>query len=303
MVVAQPQRTFTRSQPRARRRGLALLGAVALLAMPHNHAASVGPPFAVTSFSVSGSTATLTWTGGKAPFQIQSAPNPQGPFANLGAPIDGSSADLALGDSPTFYRVVAEQTAQYLVTFDAVWSPATHPLNFPGGAHWSGLVGGTHNASVAFWEPGGLATTGIKNMAEFGSKTALRDEVNSAIQSGSAERQLSGGGISGGSGSVSLIFNVSRDFPLVTLVSMIAPSPDWFIGVNGESLLENDQWVESRVVPLYLHDAGTDAGLSYASPNQAEAPFVPITRISGFPAQVDSELKTFGTFTFTRIQN
>lgn len=205
-------------------------------------------------------------------------------------------------DSPTFYRVVAEQTARYQVTFDAVWSPATHPLDYPGGAHWSGLAGGTHNGSVAFWAPGSLATTGIKNMAEFGGKTALLQEVAAALLAGSAERQLSGGGPSA-NGSVSLIFDISRDFPLVTLVSMIAPSPDWFIGVNGESLLENNRWVESKVVPLHLHDAGTDAGPSYASANQAESPFVPITRISGFPALVDSELTTFGTFTFTRIRD
>lgn len=302
MSVVHPQtKRRIRQSPK---RLIKLLYAVVLISLAPGHAISVmAPTFDITGFSVSGSTATLTWNGGIGPFQIQSAPTATGPYTNLGEPIDAQTAMVAASSSPTFYRIIAEQTARYQVTFDAVWSPATHPINYPGGAHWSGLVGGTHNGSVTFWEPDGFATTGIKNMAELGSQSALLQEVSVAIEIGTAEAQLSGGGISGGSGSVSLTFDVSRDFPLVTLTSMIAPSPDWFIGVNGESLLENNHWVDSKVVPLYLHDAGTDAGPSYPSPNQPQFPFAPIARISGFPALVDSELKTFGAFTFTRIRD
>jgi hypothetical protein len=41
-------------------------------------------------------------------------------------------------------------TAQYRVRFDATWSAATHPVQFPAAAHWSGLVGATHDATVSF---------------------------------------------------------------------------------------------------------------------------------------------------------
>ncbi len=37
-------------------------------------------------------------------------------------------------------------------------------------------------------------------------------------------------------GSTSLDFELTEDFPLVTLVAMIAPSPDWFIGVRNLDL-------------------------------------------------------------------
>lgn len=73
------------------------------------------------------------------------------------------------------------EVVEYQVTFDATWSQATHPQDFPPSPHFSGLIGGTHNAAVTFWQEGELATTGIENMAELGSKTALTDEVNAAI--------------------------------------------------------------------------------------------------------------------------
>src|SRR5438128_6112303 len=87
-------------------------------------------------------------------------------------------------------------------------------------------------------------------------------------------------------GSVSLVFPqpMRRDFPLVTLVSMIAPSPDWFVGVDSLSLLADDQWVTNKVVTLYAMDAGTDSGITYESPDQVTMPRGVVTRHSGFPA-------------------
>lgn len=261
------------------------------------------PPFKITSVSAEGGAVALQWSGGAPPYQVQISATATGPFANYDLPIESTSTNFTSVDSASFFRIVSEQTARYRVTFEAIWSSATHPQSFPGGAHWSGLVGGTHSAAATFWEVGELASNGIKSMAEFGGKSALLSEVSAAIQAGTAERQLSGAGIGSGSGTSVLEFTVSRDFPLVTLTSMIAPSPDWFIGVGGESLLVDGKWVEEKVVQLSLYDAGTDAGASYASPNQAESPFVPIRRIEGFPALVDNQLTTFGAFTFTRLRD
>ncbi len=256
--------------------------------------------FSISSFAVGGDFATLSWRGGSAPYQVQGADSPAGPFMNLGPPIDATSTNVMVSGSSGFFRVVSEQTARYRVVFDAVWSSATHPAAYPFGAHWSGLVGGVHGPDAVFWEVGQPASIGIKNMAEFGSKTALLAEVDAAIQAGFAGWTLSGPGIGSGSGSASLDFVVSRDCPLVSLTSMIAPSPDWFMGVSGLSLLQDGGWVESKVVSVPLYDAGTDAGSSYASPNQAESPAKPVSQIVGFPALVEGELVPFGTLTFTR---
>ena len=73
-------------------------------------------------------------------------------------------------------------------------------------------------------------------MAETGSKSPLDKEVYSAIIQRKAFKLLSGDGIGSSPGSVELIFKVSEKYPLVSLVSMIAPSPDWFVGVDSLNL-------------------------------------------------------------------
>ena len=191
--------------------------------------------------------------------------------------------------------------ATYKVTFTSTWSAQTHPDGFPGNPHFSRLVGGTHNDMVSFWNNGGLATQGIQNMAELGATAALESEVQDAIDAGTAEHVLVGGGINPSPGNVSLNFSLTTEFPRVTLTSMIAPSPDWFVGVSGLSLWQNDDWVDSLTVDLYLYDAGSDDGTDYTSANAASNPHVPIMPITGYPAKVNDDVPPVGTFTFTRM--
>ena len=192
-----------------------------------------------------------------------------------------------------------QSVATYEVTFISTWSASTHPTSFPSNPHFSGLVGGTHNSNVTFWETGSTASLGIKNMAEFGSKSALTSEVQTAISQGSAERVLSGGGIGSSPGRTStLTFDISADFPLVTLTSMLAPSPDWFVGVNGLPLLSSTGWESDVTVELFVYDAGTDSGSSYNSPNQRTNPPENIARITTSPFLVDGSVKSVGTFVF-----
>ena len=187
-------------------------------------------------------------------------------------------------------------TTSYDVVFESIWSADTHPASFPT-AHYSGLIGATHNANVTFWAEGALASDGIKEMAELGQKTPLDSEVQAAIQAGTADGLLSGGAISSSPGSVEMTFDINVDFPLVTLVAMIAPSPDWFVGVHSLSLLEEGSWVSSVVVELFAYDAGTDSGVIYTSPDEPTEPRENISRITVSPFDVASPL---GTFTFTR---
>ena len=58
-------------------------------------------------------------------------------------------AGLALTASPAI-----AQTAGYTVTFHTTWTAETHPTDYPPSPHFSGLVGGTHDNTVTFWEPG-----------------------------------------------------------------------------------------------------------------------------------------------------
>lgn len=216
------------------------------------------------------------------------------------------NAEIELRLDGTYRVKSAEQldissTARYQVEFISTWSAVTHPHLYPSGfSHFSGLIGATHNRSIHFWNTGEIATSGIERMAESGSKSVLQAEVKSAIDDGSAEILLSGGGIGSSPGMVSLDFEISQAYPFVTLVSMIAPSPDWFVGVSALNMIINGQWIEELVIPLYAYDAGTDSGINYTSANSDTQPTV-ITRLQNQPFLVDGDIPSLGHFTFRRL--
>ena len=194
--------------------------------------------------------------------------------------------------------VMAQGIATYDLTFTATWTSSTHPTDFPTSPHFSGMIGGTHNSAVSFWETGGIASDGIKEMAERGSKGPLRGEVNQAISASNADAIVEGSVMSS-PGSQTTTFNIRPSWNLVTVTSMLAPSPDWFVGVSGLDLLGSDgNWINSIEVDLYVYDAGTDSGPRYTSPNQPTIPREPISRISGSPFLVDGSVKPVGTFRF-----
>ena len=195
----------------------------------------------------------------------------------------------------------AQSTATYQVTFESTWSAATHPDGFPPSPHFSGLVGATHSDAASLWAVGSLASDGIERMAETGAVSPLLSEVNVLVGAGEAGAAVSGGGIGLSPGSVSLTFDIDEAHPLVSLVSMLAPSPDWFVGVDGLDLRAGGTWVSERVVSLGVYDAGTDSGPDYTSPNADTDPAEAIFEITGPPFRVGCGLVPVGTFTFTLL--
>jgi hypothetical protein len=203
--------------------------------------------------------------------------------------------------TPTPVAGPSEPLARYRVTFDATWTAASHPTDFPPNPHFSRLIGGTHSDRVVFWEAGAPASPGIEAMAEEGGTSPLDAEIQAAIDAGTAEGIIRGEGVDPSPGATSLEFQISRDHPLVTLVTMIAPSPDWFAGVSGLGLIENGEWVEAKTVSLDPYDAGTDSGRTFLSRNRDTMPREPITRLEGFPVASGGMVAPFGTLTFVRI--
>ena len=185
--------------------------------------------------------------------------------------------------------------ATYQVNFDATWSSSTHPNAYPNNAHFSPLIGATHKASANLWQAGQLASNGIESMAETGNNSNLTGEINALRNSGQAGLRLLGGAPNS-PGSTSITFTTTDEFPLVSLVTMIAPSPDWFVGVDSLSLMDNGVWVD-KVVTLYAWDAGTDSGTNFTSGNQNTNPQEPIFLITQGPFTGADPL---GTLTFTR---
>jgi hypothetical protein len=207
---------------------------------------------------------------------------------------------VACGDSSFTTCAPRESSVTYEVTFNGVWSADTHPTSFPPGPHFSGLIGTTHNSDFTMWDEGAMASPGMESMAEMGSKDPLNSEIDTAIAQRTAGIKISGDGINPSPGSVSLVFTITRPFPLVSLVSMIAPSPDWFVGISGVPLCERNEWVSMKQISIFGYDAGTDHGAFYTAQDQEEDPHLPIRPILTDPIAPNGNLVPLGTFTFAR---
>lgn len=194
------------------------------------------------------------------------------------------------------------ENAQYKVTFRTIWSEETHPFEFPVGAHFSGTIGLTHKAYNPIFTSGKLATNGIKVMAETGRKDPLIEEINTHIVDEVAGRIISGGGISLSPKSISEEFIIQPDFPLVTIVSMLAPSPDWFVAVENVALLEGGSWVLQKTVPVFIYDAGTDAGTTFQSADVVESIQKMIAPITSEPLATNGSVNQLGEFVFELLE-
>ena len=101
---------------------------------------------------------------------------------------------------------------------------------------------------------------------------------------------------------------VTKDFPYVSLITMLAPSPDWFTGImkvslcNASSGMWMDSWTINDIQPW---DAGADDGATFDAPDNVTMPTGVITQITkvGPPSnfmQIDGPIPTLGKLMFTR---
>ena len=172
-----------------------------------------------------------------------------------------------------------EPGVAYVVTFEGNWTTASTPEGVVRGAHFTTLIGGIHDAGVSFWRGGETASPGIEAMAETGATGALRAEIVASPHSVAVIQQPVAGG---GTGGATFRIELTAAHPLVTLTSMIGPSPDWFVGVSGLSLLDDEQaWRAERRVALFPYDAGTEDGTEFSLSNPDTRPCGVVTSIRG----------------------
>ncbi len=203
------------------------------------------------------------------------------------------------------------QTAKYRVDFDVTWSSTTHPGAILPVSHFDSFSGATHSDEVTFWEEGQVASPGVKQEAEAGISPTLDAEFQNAVTAGTAGSTISVPGWICPVGvdnpaciEPSFMFDIEEEFPLVTLIAMIGPSPDWFVGVSGQSLRDNDQWVDEVVVDILPYDGGTitkDAmSLGTEPGGSVTDPPDPISLITDTTGQVIGG-QSLGTMTFTLV--
>lgn len=183
--------------------------------------------------------------------------------------------------------------AKYELVFEGKWSRHTHPKDFPANnwkTYFSDIIGASHTIKYRFWEYGQMASDGLREVAEHGSTRTLEAELKQQSEEIRTIIKARGIAYPNVTGKTFAVFRVDAAHHLISLVSMVNPSPDWIVGVSGlELCLPNCSWVEYKVHNLYPWDAGTDAGPSYMSADQPQVPPDVIRRIkSNFPNDLRS---------------
>jgi hypothetical protein len=168
--------------------------------------------------------------------------------------------------------VADADTAEYEIVFEGFWDASHATLPFPPGAHFTTLIGDTHVAGAALWEEGGMATAGVEGVAETGSTFALSGEIDDRISAGTSGGLVRNPGLSGFPAEDAFVIQVDSGRPEVSLISMVAPTPDWFIGVSGLALRDESGWIADITVDLIPYDAGTEDGDAFSLNNSATNP-------------------------------
>lgn len=182
---------------------------------------------------------------------------------------------LLLGQS----ALAQDNTAEYRVTFTGNWTLASTPGGVVSSAHFTTLAGATHSSSATYWAAGSRATSGMESLAELGGTGGFLSEIRNSNQ---YHETISAPPSFGGTGTASFTVNATKSFPRITLASMIGPSPDWFVGISGVSLLDGQgNWHESLSIDLFPYDAGTENGTEFSLSNPATVPQGVITSIRG----------------------
>jgi hypothetical protein len=195
----------------------------------------------------------------------------------------------------------AETSATYTVTFNGTWSKATHPTEYPKGAHFSGLIGATHTDGYVLFKAGKVATRGLKNLSEKGQHSPFDAEIRAAITAGTAGTLIESSPIFGPPGSSTVTFKANARHPMVSLAAMIAPSPDWFAGVRNVRLFKDGKWVMRRTLTVYAYDAGTDDGRTYQAADKESRPWKAVRLNDSRHFKKNGQRIAVGTLTFERV--
>ncbi len=190
--------------------------------------------------------------------------------------------------------------AEYTVIIKSTWTKTSHPFEYPSGAHFSGMIGASHNAKYSIFAIGRRPTPGLERLSEEGKHSPLDTEIRTAIDQGNALMLFESGGLKNWKDSMVSTVRVDPAHPLVSVVNMIAPSPDWFTGASGVTLAEDGAWINRRTVTLYAYDSGGDDGTTYTARDKDTNPKKPTTRAANRHFVINGRVKPVATVTFVR---
>ena len=164
-----------------------------------------------------------------------------------------------------------------------------------------GRVSDKKNLAYYFW------LNGCPLIYVSGITGALDSEMEAQISMNKALQKYKGTNFFISNTGTSTITNiaVNSEFPLVSFITMIAPSPDWFVGVHDFNLCNTTtgKWLDSRKRDLPPYDAGTDSDTTFihsGTPTTPRETIHLITNNTEGSLKSDKSLSRFGTFTFQK---
>lgn len=191
---------------------------------------------------------------------------------------------------------------QYKVLVSLDWSKAKFPDQYPDNAHFSRLIGVVNKKGVTIFEIDQLASAGIKKMAETGDISPLDSEIDKMVMDAKALNKIIASNLSMGVGEIEFMIDISKEYSYVSLVSMIAPSPDWFIACNNVSLFIDNAFVDKKEINLMVYDSGTDSGTYFTSEDMMSEPIEKVHLLSnGIYGDGENGKDYIGTVVFTKM--
>lgn len=201
---------------------------------------------------------------------------------------------------------VSVDTAEYVVVLKSTWTKANHPYEYPAAGavtvpHFSGLIGASHNSAYSLFAEGAPPTPGLERLSEEGKHSPLDDEIRAAIAAGNAGMLFESGPLRDFRDSLIATVRVDASHPMVSLVAMVAPSPDWFTGVPNVNLRENGAWVPGvSLLVLNAYDSGGDDGTTYNAGDRDTDPKKPTSKAMTRHFVVNGETVPVATLTLTK---
>jgi hypothetical protein len=195
--------------------------------------------------------------------------------------------------------------ARYRVEFTPLWTKENFPFEYPDTSlihkpHFSGLIGTAHNADYHLFTEGQMPTPGLERLSEEGKHDPLDQEINAAIAAGNALALTESDPLKDFSQTAKAEVQVDDAHPMVSLVAMIAPSPDWFAGMD-VLLMENGSWVASKTVDVQAWDSGGDDGTTYLADDKDNDPKKPTMLNKSRHFLKDGNPMPVARITFTRM--
>jgi hypothetical protein len=195
--------------------------------------------------------------------------------------------------------------ATYRITFTTNFTSETHPTDYPDNASFTKMFIVAHSSSTSIFSLGQFASPGLELYVEEGDNSIISSEH---IQTGDDNVNqtiiINGNNDIGPTNSDSVEFTITPNTTLISFISKISPSPDWFVGVDSFNLVNPDNsLVDEITIQLFPIDAGTDSGETYNSDDVDETNFISSITGAPFTSQIGTNIlvNRIGTLKIERV--